>query len=103
MRKLAMVAAAGLAMVTASVVSNGHTSAIPSSDIRVSATHASPARPQQAPAAPESKAIREGRAESAGRPVRYSRGIPAAIKNRAGGERAHRRWRKAKAAGRNAA
>lgn len=103
MRKLAMVAAAGLAMVAASVVSSGQTSVSPSSDLRVSVAQSSPAKPQQAPAAPESKAIREGRAESTGRAVRYSRGIPAAIKNRAGGERAHRRWRKAKAAGRPAA
>lgn len=99
MRKIVMVAAAGIAMAAASVFSNGSTSIAPSSDVRVTAQQ-TPAPPQQAPAPVQSKAIRETRAD--GR-VRYWRGVPAAIKNRAGGERAHRRWRKTKAAGRQAA
>lgn len=36
-------------------------------------------------------------------PSRYARGIPASIKNRGPGERAHRRWRKSRASGRKAA
>ena len=59
----------------------------------VRATHAPtnnqvPAQPQ-----PDRQAIREAAIPTTSR-VRYRRGVPAAIKNRAGGERAHRRWRK---------
>lgn len=57
---------------------------------------------QQAPA-PENKAVREAKAEQSGRRVRYFRGVPAAIKNRRGGELAHRQWRKVRSAGRHAA
>lgn len=69
----------------------------------VRAAPASSAPQQQSPAPAESKAIREQSAERTSRNARYFRGAPAAIKNRAGGERAHRRWRKAKASGRRAA
>lgn len=59
--------------------------------------------PQPAPAPVEAKAVREDRVQRPSRTVRYFRGVPAAIKNRAGGERAHRRWRKAKSSGLRAA
>jgi hypothetical protein len=61
------------------------------------------AQPQQAPAPVDNKALREDRAARPYKTVRYSRGIPASIKNRAGGELAHRKWRKIKSSGRKAA
>ncbi len=99
MKKAILALAAGAAMLTGSAVMNGPTGTAQSSDVVVRSAPASQT-PQQAPAPVENKAIRETRAD--GR-VRYWRGVPAAIKNRAGGERAHRRWRKTKAAGRMAA
>lgn len=92
MKALAMLGA--LAIAGAGVVGMGST---------VATSHAvevrpisSPAQPQQAPAPVEKQVIRETRQT---RLVRYSRGIPASIKNRGPGERAHRRWRKTRAAG----
>lgn len=60
----------------------------------------SPAQPTQAPAPVEKQtAIRE----TAQRRFRYAPGLPASIKNRGPGERAHRRWRKSRSSGRKAA
>ena len=65
---------------------------------------AAPAQaPQPAPVPVEAKAVREERVARPARAVRYFRGVPSAIKNRAGGELAHRKWRKAKSSGRKAA
>lgn len=65
---------------------------------------AAPAQaPQPAPVPVESKAVREDRVARPARAVRYFRGVPAAIKNRSGGELAHRKWRKVKSSGRKAA
>ena len=103
MKKAMMIAvAAGAAMLTGSVIMNGPTGLSPHSDVvEARAAPKVPAPQQLPPKAPaETKAIREQRAS--GR-VRYWRGAPAAIKNRGAGERAHRRWRKTKASGRQAA
>lgn len=107
MKKTMLAVVAGAAMLAAGVAgsafTNGPTGAIGSSDIVVRSAPAQNA-PQQAPAPPsETKALREERVARPARTVRYHRGIPASIKNRTGGELAHRKWRKAKSSGRHAA
>lgn len=93
MRKM-IAAAASIAMLGAglAVVSSG-----PSVPMQTEARSAPAQAPQPVQAPAQSKAIREQR--SIGDAIRAMR-IPTAHKNRAGGERANRRWRKQRASGR---
>ena len=92
MKALAMLGA--LALASVGMIAVGPT--VVSSNAVEARPITSPSQQQQVPTPTQNKAIRETRAT---RSVRYSRGIPASIKNRGPGERAHRRWRKSRSAG----
>ncbi|GLQ09235.1 hypothetical protein GCM10007913_11670 [Devosia yakushimensis] len=88
---------AASAMALGAMIAMAPTPAELSGQVKVTPTP--PAGPERAPApqqAHERVAMREERVDR----YRFGRSLPVAHKNRAGGERAHRRWRKRRAAGR---
>lgn len=98
LRKAVLASVAGMAVALASI---GMMAGAPASH-QVEVRPAQPAQPQAPAQTPsEKQALREERADARTRRWRAPPKSP--VKNRAGGERAHRRWRKAKASGKRAA